>query len=448
MKKRYFLIAVLLLFGSLECAFSQSMGSLRVGAAKVDFTPSKDALPAAFNRIHDHLFSRAIVIDNGKTEAVLVNVDQGVLPEKFYKDVTGRIEKELGIPVSHVFINATHTHSAPRGGVKIEDAAFEAVKQAKANLKPARVSYNTGLSYLNINRDVIDPVTRKWTQGPNYDGPSDKTVAVLTFTGLDGKPIAVYYNYAMHANSMFMSGAISSDFPGFASQYIEKIYGGNMVAMFTSGAAGDQNPISVVPMKTISRAKAQDLLDKGVAKDLNQAIMMAGFQGKSHLKVDQNLLDRQSQMIASLGQLLAEQVLRVMNLPQRKDSTLDIYASQKMISCPGRIRTNTGREGAPGTYKDGPPVNIRLSLLRIGNIAITGVDAEIYTKIGEELKHESPFGHTIFSTLTNGYAGSGYIPTDAAFNRYTFQVLSSHLKPGCAEESIINGLVGMMDNSK
>lgn len=418
-----------------------------MGAAKVDITPSKDALPKAFNRIHDHLFSRAIVIDNGKTEAALINVDQGVLPDDFCKYVTSRVEKELGIPAHNIFIAATHTHSAPRGGKYIEQAAFEAVKQAKGNLKPALISYKTGLSYLNINRDVIDPTTRKWTQGPNYDGPSDKTVAVITFTGLDGKPIAVYYNYAMHANSMFMSGAISADFPGVASRYIEKYYGGHMVAMFTTGAAGDQNPISVMPMKQISRTKAQDLLDKGEAKTLTQAIRMAGFQGKSHLKIDQNLLGRQAQMINSLGQLLAEEVLRVMALPQRRDSTLDIYATQKMISCPGRIRTNTGREGAPGTYKDGPPVNIRLSLLRLGNIALTGIDAEVYTKIGEELKKESPYGYTIFSTLTNGYANSGYIPTDAAFNRYTFQVLGSHLKPGCAEESIINGLVGMMDNS-
>lgn len=447
MKKVSCFLFVFLLLGSIECAFSQSAGPLRVGAAKVDFTPSKDALPPAFTYIHDHLFSRAIVIDNGKTEAALINVDQGMLSNDFCKYVTSRAEKELGIPANNIFIAATHTHAAPRGNIDIEKAAFEAVKEAKENLKPALISYKTGLSYLNINRDVIDPVTRKWTQGPNYNGPSDKTVAVITFTGLDGKPIAVYYNYAMHANSMFMSGAISADFPGVASKYIENYYGGHMVAMYTTGAAGDQNPISVMPMKTVSREKAQDLLNKGIASNLNQAIMMAGFQGKSHLKVDQNLLDRQAQMISSLGQLLAEEVLRVMSLPQVKDSSLSIYSSQKMISCPGRIRTNTGREGSAGTYKDGPPVNIKLSLLRLGHIALTGVDAEVYTKIGEELKAESPYGYTIFSTITNGHANSGYIPTDNAFHRYTFQVLSSSLKPGCAEESIINGLVGMMDTS-
>jgi hypothetical protein len=48
-------------------------------------------------------------------------------------------------------------------------------------------------------------------------------------------------------------------------------------------------------------------------------------------------------------------------------------------------------------------------------------------------------------TLTNGMANSGYVPTDDAFGRYTFQVLGSALKPGCAESKILNGIEGMID---
>jgi hypothetical protein len=48
-------------------------------------------------------------------------------------------------------------------------------------------------------------------------------------------------------------------------------------------------------------------------------------------------------------------------------------------------------------------------------------------------------------TLTNGMARSGYIPNDAAFGYYTFEVLSSRLQPGCAESAIVNGLPDLMD---
>ena len=62
------------------------------------------------------------------------------------------------------------------------------MRQAKAKLEPARIGFGTGFSYLNVNRDVIDPGTRLWTQGPNLNGPSDKTVAAIRFETPEGQP--------------------------------------------------------------------------------------------------------------------------------------------------------------------------------------------------------------------------------------------------------------------
>jgi hypothetical protein len=50
----------------------------------------------------------------------------------------------------------------------------------------------------------------------------------------------------------------------------------------------------------------------------------------------------------------------------------------------------------------------------------------------------------MMSTLTNGMAQTGYIPSDDAFGRNVFTVLSSHLKPGCAEAKIVDGLLDLM----
>nr|WP_319399644.1 neutral/alkaline non-lysosomal ceramidase N-terminal domain-containing protein [uncultured Carboxylicivirga sp.] len=428
---------------------SQSkQASFMVGAAKIDITPSEDNLPKGFFRIHDNLFIRAIVIDNGTTSAALIAVDRGMIRNDFYEKITQQINKETGIPANNIFISPSHTHSSPWGsGPEVENGILTAVKQAKGKMQKASISYKTGLSFLNINRDVIDPETRLWKQGPNFDGPSDKTVAVIKFSDASGKPIAVYYNYAMHANMMFMGGSISADFPGVTSKYIEDYYQDDVVAIFSSGAAGDQNPISVNPMTDVASQKTDALLANGKAKELGEAIMMAGMGGESEVKIDEEYLHRQEQMIASLGQILAEEILRVMNLPQRAEINNSIFATQETISCPGRKRTNTGREGAPGTYVDGDSVFIKLSLLRVGDIAISGVNAEVYNLIAQKLKNESPLTNTIFSSITNGAANSGYIPSDDAFQRYTFQVLSSSLKPNYAERGIIDGLVGMIEKS-
>ena len=42
----------------------------------------------------------------------------------------------------------------------------------------------------------------------------------------------------------------------------------------------------------------------------------------------------------------------------------------------------------------------------------------------------------------------GYIPTDDAYGRYTFQVLGNRIKPGCAENAIVNTILDMMDQKK
>ena len=84
----------------------------------------------------------------------------------------------------------------------------------------------------------------------------------------------------------------------------------------------------------------------------------------------------------------------------------------------------------------------------IGDIAIGAVNAEVFNLIAQKLKKESPYARTMMATLTNGMARSGYIPNDAAYGMDTFEVLSSRLKPGCAEGAIINGTMDLMAASR
>jgi neutral ceramidase len=76
---------------------------------------------------------------------------------------------------------------------------------------------------------------------------------------------------------------------------------------------------------------------------------------------------------------------------------------------------------------------IRYGVPRKGEVALASVDAELYSAIGKRLKEQSPMANTVMVTLANGMANSGYILDDESFGAYTFQVLSSRLKPGCSE---------------
>ena len=133
---------------------------------------------------------------------------------------------------------------------------------------------------------------------------------------------------------------------------------------------------------------------------------------------------------------------------ERPVGDVAISGLERSVTCPGRVRTDSGRAGHAGAYADGGPVAIRLSLLRIGDTAIGGVNAEVFTNIGLRFKRESPLKHSMMTTLTNGSADSGYIPDDSAFGYETFEVLSSRLKPGCAETTIVEGLVDMIEQAE
>jgi neutral ceramidase len=159
-------------------------------------------------------------------------------------------------------------------------------------------------------------------------------------------------------------------------------------------------------------------------------------------------MNQQRQMLSSMGQFLGEEVLYVMRNIERTDTDVRLLGSQKTIQCPGRERTNEGRAGSEGTYKEAGPVEIRLGLLRVGDAMIGAVNAEIFSPIAQRLKRESPFKATMMATLTNGSARSGYIPDDASYGECTFEVLSSRLRPGCAGSAIVNGLLELIDGAR
>jgi neutral ceramidase len=438
-------ISILFVIALSAAAYAGDTGALRAGAARIDITPAANALPIPFTSIRDHLYARAIVLDNGVTRAAIIGIDLIEIDEDLWADTSKQIAQELKCPVENIVMSATHDHSSPYpdwGGpkappdpnlpafrTKLKQGVIEAVRQAKASLQPARMGFSTGTTTLNVNRDAINPETRLWHQGPNLDGVSDKTVAVLKFETLSGDPIAIHVNYAMHAIDYYLMGILSGDFPGATSRYIEQTYDDKMIAIWSTGAAGDQNPLY---LRVYSAArKAKDAADK----DATAAPALA--------KAVSNL----NNWVDSMGRVMGEEVLRVMDTTKRTSSEVRIWGGSKSFTCPGRDRSDNLREGGPGTYVDGDPVNVRLGLLTIGNTALASVDAEIYNPIALRLKKESPIANTEMVTVANGRANSGYIPTDEAFGRYTFQVLSTRLKPGCAETAIVNGEMDLLSQS-
>jgi hypothetical protein len=246
----------------------------------------------------------------------------------------------------------------------------------------------------------------------------------------------------MHAVAVGQLDLVSGDAPGTTSKYIEDAYDDEVVALWSSGAAGDQNPIYFQQTYDLREIRIAEYASRGV--DISNS-MPPGGQGLDRSDPEvQKLMNQQKQMIVSMGQFLGEEVMRVMRGMNRMDSELSIVGSAKTVTCPGRNRLDQGRAGFAGEYEAAEPVEIRLGLLSLGDIKIGAVNAEVFNLIAQRLKQESPYTQTMLATLTNGTARSGYIPHDAGYGMYTFEVLSSRLQPGCAESAIVNGILDLI----
>jgi neutral ceramidase len=421
---------------------AQQPGPLRAGAAKVDITPPEEMFPIpqgaqVLGGVHDPIFARALVLDNGSTKVALISVDTAGMQNA--ADVVKAVSEELKVPVSHLSISSTHDHSTPTfgGGANnnydrgpylalLLKGVVEAARQANAHLQPARIGFGTGKAYVNTNRD--EKIGASYKMGYAPEGPTDKTVAVMLVTNTAGDPIAVWSNYAVHGVVMFLSktkdgkSEVNGDLPGWTANYVEDRMKG-VIQVWTSGAAGDQNPL----FQSTYNQDAPDVHDEGAG-------------GWAILDV--------------LSRRLGEEIVRVAKNIQNTTDKVVLWGADATVTCPGRKRDpsapppasvvgnsspTAGR--APDRMVDGDPVDISLGLIMINDIALADVTGEVFIDIAQKLKKESLFDRTAMVTLSRG--SIGYIPSESSYLLPSAMAANNRIKPGCAEHQIVDAFVGL-----
>src|SRR5688572_30648295 len=220
---------------------------LRAGAAAVKITPPKGAPLAGYyyNRaaegVHDDLYAKALVLEQGGTQVAFVVCDLISLSRPIVEQARRLITDSSRVHGKNVMMSATHSHTGPvlhggstrnaaQGGE--EDVAVkyaeelpwliaESVKLAAKRLTNAVVSAAIGYEeHLSFNRRFfMRDGTVAWNPGKantnivRAAGPIDPDVGVLLVQTPDAKAaIATYVNFAMHPDTV--GGLqISADYP-------------------------------------------------------------------------------------------------------------------------------------------------------------------------------------------------------------------------------------------
>ena len=229
------------------------MGNLKVGAAKIDITPPLGCNMAGYagrdsgsETIADALYAKAIVFDDGATQAAIITNDLIGVEATFVDHVRQTIEGTTGIPAGHVMISCSHTHFGPE--VRASRAAspdnpknriyadmlsrqLTTVTQlAQQRLQPARVGAGQGLAdQVCYNRHTIRPDGSAQTSyrlpDPDSDltfGPYDSTVRVLRVDSVTEELVASLIHFACHpVTTTDRMYTISADYPGYAMEVVE-----------------------------------------------------------------------------------------------------------------------------------------------------------------------------------------------------------------------------------
>ena len=136
-------------------------------------------------KVHDPLYAKALVLDDGTTRAAIVSMDVIAIggpfeiKDDFLPTLRGKIEKELGISGTNILVNASHTHLV--GGQICDDVVertFQAVRQACTNMVPVKTGVGRGREdRITINRRIRLKNGKTWTERHANPSPEDEEVA-------------------------------------------------------------------------------------------------------------------------------------------------------------------------------------------------------------------------------------------------------------------------------
>lgn len=410
---------------------------LRAGAATSCVTPALGAVingglgPGVARHIHDDLFARALVLDDGTTRLAFVVVDTCLLDRPIVEATKELIERNAGLPRTRVMISATHTHSGgsvcgahlteadPEYRAWLPGRIADAAQRAVSHLAPARLGWASGslpqhvfcrrllvkpgMVYTNQLGATNELAKMNWDSPHLADGdptgPVDPEVFVVSVRHADGRPLALLANYSLHYVGDVGPGHVSADYFGVFADRIQELLGADrqdppFVGILCNGTSGDINNINPRAIRSASPPYTQI---RRVADDTAREV----------LRVTRSLVFRDEVQLAA-----AQSELRVAT---RRPGPAEVEQARTFLGGRTNLASwndNFAREQL--LLAEYPTeVELPIQVFRIGEVAVAAWPGEIFAVSGLRLKERSPVKPLFNVGLANGWFG--YIPPPEQF---------------------------------
>jgi len=416
------------------------MAEWLIGFARQRITPPLGCEMAGFDArkgvaqaVHDDLYVHAIAFEAGDVQVVLVSVDVIAVSQEFSLSVRREVEAASGVPSSHIFLSATHTHCGPvtingffnQGQFLDEEYLLTlrghivlAIKGALENKRPRTL--RTGMVPVDgvaVNRRTEDGL------------PVDPYAGVLLIEEADGKTAAVAVIYACHTTVLGPNTlSLTQDFPFYTLAKLKQVLGDEVEALYFNGAQGD---LSIGHKSNLSAVGIVDPFRTfATAQRLGERLADAVLTGFAELEVEAPRIEVLVREVAL--PLKQYEPLAVMT-KAREDAAREIVASRmdtEMLAKRQHSLFARIEEYYAKLYEelDAPApkaLTVEFAVILLGETALLTLPGEIFVRVALGIREASPFAKTLFLGLTNNYIG--YLPDHEASRDSGYEVVASRV---------------------
>jgi Neutral/alkaline non-lysosomal ceramidase, N-terminal len=426
---------------------------IEAGVAVVDITPPIPFRMSGYfeerlsTGVKDRLHAKAIVFRQGDQSAALVFCDLIGMPPDVSTQARQQASNATGIPVDHIAVTATHTHTGPlffgslrnqfheRSIKRLGKDPYEtidfpaelvakivaAVAEAKSKLQPVQLksgyAEETRLAFnrrfhmkdgsVRFNPGVLNPGIIRPA------GPIDPQVGVITLTPANAaQPTAAIVSFALHLDTTGGT-EYSADFPKFCEDRLRKEFGPEFALLFGTGTCGDVNHIDVMTRERRAAPEIGQMLGDTVVAEIER-IKPAAADGPG-LAVRSATVDAPLQTYSPSELTEANKKMALIGTQQLP--FLEQVKAAKIVNL---------------QMQNGPSVPLNVQAFRLnGDTAIVTLPGEIFVELGLAIKRASPFKTTLVIELAN--QSPAYIPTKRAFAEGSYEIVNSQVQPGVGE---------------
>jgi len=433
--------------------------------------------------------------DNGKKEqAVMVSCDVISFRREIQELVKAKVKAKIpDFDINKLFLNATHTHSAPYIGMRTKDDieegkgttgaefqdifiehAAEAVIEAWNNRKQGGISRGLGHAVVGHCRRVQYADGRAQMYGATdtedflgLEGPSDSGVDMLFFWDMKEKLTGIVLNVSCPSQVTEAKYYVSSDYWSEVRKQLKNKYSEDLFVLTQCGAAGDQSPRDLVRnyrgepnmwdvpgIVEIGKriAHAVDTVYPSAKKSIQTNVVFGHTVKEIKLPTRRVSDEEYKEALAIVEEIMSREPNdpnspntawnRFLKIIEDNEKTEEFGPWDDKITDFGIVKKKQALVEKYKTQDNDPFYSMELHVIRLGDVAFVSNPFELYLDYGFRMTSRSKAAQTFVIQLSGD--SCGYLPTARAIPGGGYSAMVTRIGPK-GGQALVNETVKAID---